>query len=224
MIPWRQGLHYMGVTETVYDGDIDDISASDHEIQWLLDELNFLLPGINLGPVDVLYSWAGVRPLTYDPALPKGARSREIHDLGREGLPNMLALTAGPVTTHRSAGQELCAAVKSRIGPSRPAQEPDYAPRRFPDGGTSPALLNHYLEVTLADLRHAAEHERPKSLVDLLFRRTGVGWTETQAREGARTAAEAVADIMGWDEPHIAQEDSAYQAYLAHAHRRPTGA
>ena len=54
-----------------------------------------LLPGLHLAAADIRISWAGVRPLTYDPAVPFGNRSRVIHDLAADGLPYAFALTAG---------------------------------------------------------------------------------------------------------------------------------
>ncbi len=224
LVPWRQGLHYMGVTETIYEGDIDDIHATDEDIDWLIAEANHLVPSLGLARADVLYTWAGVRPLTYDPKVPKGVRSREVHDLAEDGMPGALAMTAGPVTTHRSAGRELLAAVGRRLQPSGPAQAADYAPHLFPGTESSPALLNHYPDITLADLDHAAKHEQAETLVDLLCRRTGIGWTETMGREGARKAAETVADILGWDEARIDAEVAAFHVHLDHAHRRPTEA
>ncbi len=221
LVPWRQGLHYMAVTETVYDGDIDDIKADDADIDWLLREFNHLMPGLGYKRDDVLWSWAGVRPLTYDPAFPKGARSRLTHDLSADGMPGAFAMTAGPVTTHRSGGIELADAISRTIKPSGAPQALDYSPRKFPDSPASPALLNHYPEIKLSDLRFAAETEQPGNLIDLMFARVGAGWTETQGREAARKAAETVADILGWDEARIEKEADGYTAYLAHRHRRP---
>jgi glycerol-3-phosphate dehydrogenase len=130
-VPWR-GLHYVGPTETLYDGDIDEIRPGEAEIEGLLDEASHLLPGAGLQRDDVLFAWAGVRPLTYDPELPMGARSREIHDLAADGLPNVLAMTAGPVMTHRSGGETIAAAVAQRIAPSGALQALSYAARSFP--------------------------------------------------------------------------------------------
>ena len=219
LVPWRQGLHYMGVTETVYEGDIDDVRATDEDIEWLLGELNALLPSLQVQRHDILYSWAGVRPLTHDPAYPKGSRLREIHDLGSEGMPGVLAMTAGPVALHRSAGRELLAAVRSRVSPSGSPGAPNYAAHLAPGREGSPALLNDDDRVRIADLRHAAEHEQVTSLIDLLARRAGVVWTERQGREAARAAAEAVADLLGWDEARVEREVESYRAYLAHTHR-----
>ncbi|HIM44646.1 MAG TPA: FAD-dependent oxidoreductase, partial [Alphaproteobacteria bacterium] len=66
-VPWR-GLHYVGPTEMLYDGDIDDIRPEEEEIEWLLAEANHLLPGAEFKRENMLFAWAGVRPLTYDPA------------------------------------------------------------------------------------------------------------------------------------------------------------
>ena len=62
--------------------------------------------------------------------------------------------------------------------------------------------------------RWATRHD----LVDLLFRRVGLGWGETMAREGAHIAARSVADILGWDEERIAREVAGYREYLARMH------
>ena len=220
LVPWRQGLHYMGVTETVYDGDIDNIRAEKEDVDWLLAELNHLLPSMNVQRDDILYTWAGVRPLTFDPALPKGARSREIHDHASDGLPGILSITAGPVTTHRSAGRELCAKVAARVSPSGTPHPPDYSPRSMGQG-SSPALLNHYDGIRLADLERAAREEQVSSLTDLMSRRTGLVWTETCAREGALQAAQTVAGVLGWDSARVEQEVQQYLAYLDNYHGVP---
>lgn len=77
--------------------------------------------------------------------------------------------------------------------------------------------------MTVAQLRAAAATEQPHDLVDLLFRRVGLGWGETMAREGADTAARAVADILGWDEARIGREVADYRDYLARMHLLDAG-
>lgn len=223
-LPWR-GFHYFGPTETLYDDDPDDVRTNDDEVDFLLGEANHLLPTLSLSRGDVLHSWAGVRPLTYDPRLAKGSRTRTIHDLAADGMPNLLAMTAGPVMTHRSAGAELTQAVARRIAPSGRPQSLSYAARRFPENQNSPPLLDDDTTIKLSDLRHAAEHEHAISLVDLLVRRTGVAFSETMGYFAARRAAEAVADLVGWDPARIEAEVQDYHAYLARVHGyRPTAA
>jgi glycerol-3-phosphate dehydrogenase len=217
-VPWH-GMHYFGPTETLYEGDLEDIRPLDEDIEFLLAEANHLLPALKLTRDDVMFAWAGVRPLTYDKALlPQGKRARELHDLGSEGLPEMFALTAGPIMTHRSAGVEIARTVQGRLKPSRPAQGLSDAARRYPDNQNSPPLLDDDTSIKLSDLRFAAEHEHATGLVDLLFRRTGAGWSATMAAHAAERAAAAVAEPLGWDAARVEQEVRNYRDYLARNH------
>ncbi|MBL8700679.1 MAG: FAD-dependent oxidoreductase [Alphaproteobacteria bacterium] len=222
-IPWR-GMHYFGPTETVYEGNPDDIRAEDDEIEDLLAEANHLLPSLKLRRDDILFTWAGVRPLSYDPALPMGKRSRDVHDLAADGMPGVLAMTAGPVMTHRSAGTEMTEIVRKRLAPSRPAQAVDYSARRFPDNQNSPPIVDDWTEAKFADLVHAARHEHATSLVDLMFRRVGAGWTKTMGHAAADRAAEAVATVYGWDQARTRREAQSYREHLLALHRLRTDA
>lgn len=214
--PWR-GLHYIGPTDTLFEGDVnDEIVATEDEIAFLLAEANHLLPSVNLKRKDVLFTWAGVRPQTYDPEIPMGRRWRRMHDMTGDGMPNVFALTAGNIITHRLAGVELSQAVSASVKPSGAPREISYATRLKADN--SPRLLNHWDGATLGQLRHAAAHEQPVSLADLLFRRVGAGWTATMAREAAPRAAEAVADLMGWDATRVEREVTDYRALIARLH------
>jgi glycerol-3-phosphate dehydrogenase len=216
-IPWR-GMHYFGPTETVYDGDLDDVRPTEMEIECLLAECNYLLPSLRLTRKDVLFSWAGVRPLSYDPAIPNGKRSREVHDLASVGMSGVFAMSAGPIMTHRSAGTEMVDVVARHLKASHSARSVDYSARLFPDNQNSPPLLADWSHVKISDLRYAAEHEQVTNLIDLLFRRVGVGWTRSMGCDVAKRAAEAVADVLGWDKARVEAEVQAYHLYLQHFH------
>jgi len=209
-LPWR-GLHYFGPTETLYDGDPDDIRVTDHEIDGLLAEANHLLPALKLKRDDVLQTWAGVRPLTYDPAQPKGNRSRVLHDLVGDGLQDMLALTAGPIMTHRSAGSEILRELARRFPPSRSPQSLSYA-------GSGPSRPASDTGPDLAYLRHAAEHEHVVTLIDLLVRRTGDALGPTMAVELAEQAAHEIKGVLGWGDLTAAEEVRQFRTYLDHFH------
>lgn len=198
-IPWR-GLHYFGPTETLYEGDLDNIHTTQDEIDRLIDEADHLLPGLRLTRADILYTWAGVRPLTHDPDQPMGARSRDLHDLSADGMANVFAMTAGPIMSHRSAGTVAAGALRERLAPSRPPSEPSYAAR------------------PPADIRGAVADEHAETLVDVMFRRTGAGWSETMGREDAQAAAAIMGEIKGWSRRRIEREVAAYLQHLRHFH------
>jgi glycerol-3-phosphate dehydrogenase len=217
-IPWR-GMHYFGPTETIYEGDLDDIRAGNDEIDGLLAEGNHLLPSLNLKRSDILFTWAGVRPLSYDPALPMGKRSRDVHDLAGAGMPGVYAMTAGPVMTHRSAGTEMVELVRSRLKPSGPKRPVDYGARKFPSNQNSPPIVDDWTVAKLADLVFAARHEHATGLVDLMFRRVGAGWTTTMGYAEADNAAAAIAPVYNWDAARVKKETDDYRRYLDGMHQ-----
>lgn len=203
-LPLEGDRFYFGPTETPYDGDADDAHATDQDIDFLLGEANHLLPGLALTRRDVEFTWAGVRPLTFDVDQPMGRRTREIHDLGARGLPNVLAMTAGPVMSHRSAGRELRDAASARL--VRPATHSDGSkasaiPLSAPNSRTVPGE-NPYRRAVLA------EHAR--DLRGILYVRTAVAWGRHLDRETVREAAMSVADLLAWDPDRIDAETDAF--------------
>jgi glycerol-3-phosphate dehydrogenase len=66
IVPWN-GRYLIGTTDLRYEGDLDYISASEEEIQYLLDETNYVIPEARLSREDVLFTYAGVRPLPHNP-------------------------------------------------------------------------------------------------------------------------------------------------------------
>jgi len=212
-IPYR-GYHYFGPTETLHEGDNDRICVTAEERAWLIGQANQLLPQLRLTDADVLMTWAGVRPLTFDEDVPFGNRSRLVHDLAPDGMPDVYAMTAGPVMTHRSAGRELTDVVRRRIAPSGTPRSPDYAPGRYPEDPASPLLLAGG-QLKLSDLRHAARIEHARSLMDALLRRVGVGWHCAFTPAELARAADAIGAELDWSESRKEQEIRAFQAEAA---------
>lgn len=202
-LPSQGGYHHIGPTETIYEGNIEDIRVNTAEVDFLLTETQNVLPGLALAKSDVVYSWAGVRPLTYDPAIPKGNRSREVHNLADQGMPNVFAMTAGPVMSHRSAGREMTAAVRRLVAPSGAAQSPDYAPRMLPEEANALPLVDGDDSVRLSHLGYVAEKEHARALSDILFARTGLGYRHRLTDAHIRKAAEAVSAHLGWDDAEL---------------------
>ena len=198
-LPLDDETFYFGPTETLYDGDASSVWATDEDIDFLLGEANFLLPGLRLTRQDVEFSWAGVRPLTFDPQQPMGRRTREIHDLADRGLPGVLAMTAGPVMSHRSAGRELREAISHRIKPSHECErQPATASRSVPASNTG------QLSPELA-FRQAVIAEHARDLRGILYTRTGFAWGRHLDRQDVERAADCVADLLGWS-PNQAAE------------------
>ena len=172
-IPWKQ-YHYFGPTETPYEGDPDRVFVTVEEADGIIAEANKLLPGLRLTPADIRISWAGVRPLTYDPAVPFGNRSRVIHDLAAEGL-------------------AVCVCADGRTG-----HDPSLGRTRIDAAGgattASPRARHDHADYAPPAERCGAEHAA--TLSDELFRRRGTAWSgpaDAEDREqcGNRTRRDA---------------------------------
>jgi len=216
-IPWHD-LHYFGPTETVYDGDRDRVLATEDEIDWIISEANRLLPPLTLTRRDVISTWAGVRPLTYDVAVPAGRRSREIHDLGAEGLPDVFAMTAGPVMTHRSAGLELARIVGQRLEPTGRQRERSYTPSSLRFTRDRLSSVDRLDASQWSRLAGQIEGEHATSLADVLFRRTGLAWRRRLSPEEVRLAASAIGGQLGWSQAQIDVEIEKYHREVQALH------
>ena len=215
------GMHYIGLTRTPFDGNISDVSATDQEIDWMIAETNRCLPQLAITHDDILFSWAGVNPLTRDPEDPLGSREIKIHDLATDGLPGMLALTGGAIMTHRLVANRLLRAVSSRVAASGLAQDLNFQAINTCGEQNADRIESDAFSISTATLKRCARDEQPASLADLLMRRLGAGWSSDQGLALARRAAEAAAQDLGWSKARIDAEVQAYEGHLKTARRRP---
>ena len=212
-------LHYIGPTETVYEGDINDVTPEDEDIDELIHEINLFMPGMNMDRYKILQAWAGFSPLNYDPDLPKGRRLRYsvIDDLGKEGFPNMLTVTWVAFMMRQPTARRVLKAVRKHLRPSLPQQalrfggEDEFAT-------SSPSLLAARPDVTHAHILRSVEKEYARDLVGILYRRTGLGWYTQIPEKAAREAAEIVAPTLGWDKNDIDREVESFAAYVRKYH------
>jgi glycerol-3-phosphate dehydrogenase len=118
ILPWND-LYLIGTTDTRFEGDLDCVIAEDWEIAWLLQETNRVIPAAGLARSDVLYSYAGVRPLPFVPGAKEGSVTRRhaIVDHGAEGGPRgLLSVVGGKLTTYRELAEQVVDLVQRRFG------------------------------------------------------------------------------------------------------------
>ena len=116
IIPW--GDRYMiGTTDKKFDEDPDTAVADAAEVEYLLGEVNALIPQAKLTVADILYTYSGVRPLPFVPAQSewKVPRSHVIHDHAPD-CRGLLSIIGGKLTTYRSLAEETVDDVFRRLG------------------------------------------------------------------------------------------------------------
>ena len=90
----------------------DEIRARGEDVAYLLAAANHAFPSLELGPRDVVSSYAGLRPLLATDANSPSATSRE-HDI-RRGEDGLISVVGGKLTTLRRMGEQAVdAAVES---------------------------------------------------------------------------------------------------------------
>ena len=152
IVPWN-GRYLIGTTDLRYDGDLDHVSATEEEIQYLLDETNYVIPGANLTREDVLFTYSGVRPLPYNPEGEAGGvtRSHVVFDHARgesaaggkvtsssAELPQvggLISIIGGKLTTYLNLGRQTVDAVYKKLGRKAPKSRARKVP--LPGGETS---------------------------------------------------------------------------------------
>jgi glycerol-3-phosphate dehydrogenase len=137
IVPWN-GRYLIGTTDLRYEGDLDYVSASEEEIQYLLDETNYVIPEARLSREDVLYTYAGVRPLPHNPGSETSSvtRSHVVFDhatggsaaggkMRRSGaeLPQvdgLLSVVGGKLTTYLNLSRQTVDAVYKKLDRKAP--------------------------------------------------------------------------------------------------------
>lgn len=217
-LPWGD-YHYIGPTETIYDGDPDRITPDDEDIAFLKHEAQMLLPGLPISEVKVELAWAGARPITFDPESPKGKRLpfSIFHEMGDEGAGNLLAVTWGIIVNHRATARRIVSKVRAILPPSRSSGRINYSPRALPplqaisDEGEVRAAVRHYIEA-----------EQATSAVDILCRRTILFWDNDVTASLLGRVVDAMGDELGWTESRRAAETDYFRTYIREQHRMDT--
>jgi glycerol-3-phosphate dehydrogenase len=120
VIPWR-GRYLLGTTDIRFEDDPDEARCDADEMTYILGEVNTLVPGANLTPDDVLYTYSGVRPLPYAPDKSESAvpRTHILHEHGA-GLEGVVTVVGGKLTTYRQLAEDAVDDVFRRLGRRAP--------------------------------------------------------------------------------------------------------
>jgi glycerol-3-phosphate dehydrogenase len=103
VIPWMNHS-LIGTTDTDYSGAADKVEASFEDIQYLLNEARRFFPEQKLSFDKIITTFAGLRPLVYEPGSP-GRVSRR-HVIEMSNYSGMYYVMGGKYTTYRAIAEE----------------------------------------------------------------------------------------------------------------------
>jgi glycerol-3-phosphate dehydrogenase len=114
VIPWRE-FSLVGTTDTDFAGDLDRVWATRDEVEYLLGEVRRALPDPRVNTEAIAYTYAGVRPLSYE----EGTRASDVsraHRIVAEAGGRFLSITGTKLTCFRSLAEELGDTIMRTLG------------------------------------------------------------------------------------------------------------
>ncbi|MEZ5820673.1 MAG: glycerol-3-phosphate dehydrogenase [Xanthobacteraceae bacterium] len=106
VIPYQDDFTLIGTTDRDYDGDPAKVKITAEEIDYLCNSVSEYLAK-PVKPADVVWSYAGVRPLYDDGASEAKAATRDyVFELDLPGGAPLLSIYGGKITTYRRLAEE----------------------------------------------------------------------------------------------------------------------
>ena len=122
VIPFQNDFSLIGTTDRDYDGDPSKVKASAEEITYLCQSVNdYLAKAVK--PEDVVWAYAGVRPLYDDGASEAKAATRDyVFEFDAPGGLPLLSIFGGKITTYRRLSEEALERLEQYLpGKAKPA-------------------------------------------------------------------------------------------------------
>jgi glycerol-3-phosphate dehydrogenase len=150
IVPWN-GRYLIGTTDIRYDGDLDRVVANEEEIDYLIEETNYVIPEANLTRESVLFTYSGIRPLPFQPEGAEGSvtRSHIVYDhakgrgigtkrssIGEDTarVEGLISIVGGKLTTYRNLSRQTVDMVYEKLGREAPESRTSKVP--LPGGET----------------------------------------------------------------------------------------
>jgi len=177
ILPFHERFTLIGTTETrMDDPDVAPV-ASAEEIDYLCQAANRYLRQ-PIAPADVVWQFAGVRPLLDDGKANASKVSREyrfVLDQPQAADAALLTIIGGKLTTYRRLAEKAL----EKLSPVFPAMGPTWTDRTaLPErviNTTAPSGRNFGGNLCERDVRYFIDHEWAHDADDVIWRRTKAG-------------------------------------------------
>jgi glycerol-3-phosphate dehydrogenase len=118
VIPYQDDFTLIGTTDVDYDGDPATVRITESEVSYLCDSASAYLAK-PVTPDQIVWTYAGVRPLYDDGASEARAATRDyVFELDAENKLPLLSIFGGKITTYRRLAEEAL----ERLAPYLPAK------------------------------------------------------------------------------------------------------
>lgn len=168
VIPWK-GHSLVGTTDTVYNGNPEEVSVDQADIDYLLEAFTYYFPKAS---TNIISTFAGLRPLIKTSGLKPSEIPRD-HLIKVEG--NTLSVVGGKYTTFRLMAEQTIDKACELLNDSRPCHTKSLI-LKDPFPHTGEKLTEHH-PYTVDDVLFSIREEGAKTPDDWFYRRTEMGYT-----------------------------------------------
>ncbi|MEF9927147.1 MAG: glycerol-3-phosphate dehydrogenase [Massilia sp.] len=114
-LPYEDAFTLIGTTDVEFSGDPGHVAIADDEQRYLCALANVYFRR-QIAPRDIVWSYAGVRPLLADDAGTAAAVTRDYHLARDADGPPLLSVFGGKITTYRKLAEEALDWLAPRLG------------------------------------------------------------------------------------------------------------
>jgi len=147
-VPW-EGLLLLGTTDELFEGDPGSVTATEDDVEQVLDEARAAVEGVTRDRVRAAY--AGLRVLPGATEDTVSARRETVYSLGPAG---MLTVAGGKLTTYRRIALEALDALRPQLGLHRLDRRPAPLPGAVDLSDATGALARSHPELEPAVRAH----------------------------------------------------------------------
>jgi glycerol-3-phosphate dehydrogenase len=177
--------------------DPDSARCTEEEVDYFIEMVGRVFPGIKVDREQIVFRFSGVRPLAYTKAKNAGQITRD-HHIQEDKLGNIpvYSLVGGKWTSFRAFSEQVTDRALAFLDLPRKTDT-----KSLPIGaGKDAAPIKtdpHYTRIEIAAM---AKREKIVHLDDLLLRRTLLGYLGQLTHPLVEELANALGDALGWSE------------------------
>ncbi len=168
----RGTMTYVGTTDTVHDQLVDDPVATQEDIDYLLKAANAMFPDAGLSAADVQTTWAGLRPLIFEPG--KGPSELSRRDELFVSSNGLVSIAGGKLTGYRKMAERVMDVVMPRLSKDTQKKSSFQCVTENIALGSQPFARASQVEQLIAELDEHIDHDHgPVGLAEEWVRRYG---------------------------------------------------
>jgi glycerol-3-phosphate dehydrogenase len=195
--------------------DPDSVRCTEEEVDYFIEMVGRVFPGIRVERSQIVYRFSGVRPLAYTRARNAGQITRDHHiQEDQAGEIPVYSLVGGKWTSFRAFSEQVTDKVLAFLGTHRKIDT-----KALPIGqGEGAAKLKTTFSYTQEEINWMAEREKIVHLDDLLLRRTLLAYLGLLSHPMVEQLAVWLGKALGWTDAERKAEIQRSLQILADEH------